>query len=121
MKRLAILGSTGSIGVQALDVAARFPERFEVVALCAGRNAARLGEQARRFRPKLVAVADERAAREDRSNPMPHYYLGYLYKERNQKARAAQEFNRFLALKPDADERKDIEAEIEDLGGTVRR
>ncbi len=66
MKRLAILGSTGSIGVQALDVAARFPERFQVFALAAGRNAARLAEQARRFRPHLVAVADERAAREIR-------------------------------------------------------
>jgi 1-deoxy-D-xylulose-5-phosphate reductoisomerase len=64
MKRLAILGSTGSIGVQALDVASRFPERFEIVALCAGRNAARLGEQARRFRPKLVAVADEGVGRQ---------------------------------------------------------
>jgi len=35
MRRLAILGSTGSIGVQALDVVARFPDRFEVVALAA--------------------------------------------------------------------------------------
>ena len=64
MKRVAILGSTGSIGVQALDVAARFPDRFEVVALSAGRNAARLAEQVRRFRPRLVAVADEAAARD---------------------------------------------------------
>ena len=62
MKRVAILGSTGSIGVQALDVVSRFPERFEVVALCAGRNAARLAEQVRRFRPRLVSVADEAAA-----------------------------------------------------------
>jgi 1-deoxy-D-xylulose-5-phosphate reductoisomerase len=67
VKRVAILGSTGSIGVQALDVVARFPERFEVVALSAGRNAARLAEQVRRFRPRLVAVADEAAARELRS------------------------------------------------------
>jgi tetratricopeptide (TPR) repeat protein len=63
----------------------------------------------------------ERAARDEAANPMPHYYLGYLYKERNQKARAIQEFNRYLALKPDADERKDIEAEVEDLGGRVGR
>jgi len=62
VKRLAILGSTGSIGVQALDVAGRFPERFEVVALAAGRNVERLAEQAARFRPRLVAVADEAAA-----------------------------------------------------------
>jgi tetratricopeptide (TPR) repeat protein len=59
----------------------------------------------------------ERAARDEGDNPMPHYYLGYLYKERGQKAKAVAEFKRFLALKPDADEKKDIEAEIEDLGG----
>jgi 1-deoxy-D-xylulose-5-phosphate reductoisomerase len=62
MRRLAILGSTGSVGVQALDVVARFPDRFEVVALAAGRNVERLAEQARRFRPRLVAVADVGAA-----------------------------------------------------------
>ena len=50
---------------------------------------------------------------------MPHYYLGYLYKERGEKRRAIEAFKAFLALKPDADERKDIEAEIEDLGGTT--
>jgi 1-deoxy-D-xylulose-5-phosphate reductoisomerase len=41
VKRVAILGCTGSIGVQALDVVARFPERFQVHGLAAGRNAAR--------------------------------------------------------------------------------
>jgi cellulose synthase operon protein C len=58
----------------------------------------------------------ERAAKDEPRNPMPHYYLGYLYKERGQKARAAGEFRRFLELKPDADEKRDIEAELEDLG-----
>ncbi len=58
MKRIAILGSTGSVGEQTLDVVARHPERFEVVALAAGRRVERLVEQARRFRPKLVSVAD---------------------------------------------------------------
>jgi tetratricopeptide (TPR) repeat protein len=60
----------------------------------------------------------ERAAREDRKNPMPHYFLGYMYKDRAQKQRAVAEFKRFLELKPDADEKKDIEAEIEDLGAS---
>jgi 1-deoxy-D-xylulose-5-phosphate reductoisomerase len=68
VKRIAVLGSTGSIGVQALDVAGRFPDRFEVVGLAAGRNAARLLEQVRKFRPKVVAVADEAAAREVRAS-----------------------------------------------------
>jgi len=63
-KRIAILGSTGSIGVQALDVVARHPDRFEVVALAANRNAARLAEQARAFRPRYVALADEAATAE---------------------------------------------------------
>jgi len=64
MKRLSILGSTGSIGVQALNVVARSPGRFEVVGLAAGRNAARLAEQVRAFRPRLVSVADAETARE---------------------------------------------------------
>jgi 1-deoxy-D-xylulose-5-phosphate reductoisomerase len=67
VKRIAILGSTGSIGVQALDVVARFPDRFEIVGLAAGRNAARLVEQVRRFRPKVVSVSDEATARELRA------------------------------------------------------
>jgi 1-deoxy-D-xylulose-5-phosphate reductoisomerase len=71
MKRLAILGSTGSIGVQALDVVGRFPDRFQVLSLAAGRNAARLAEQVRRFRPRLVSVADEGAARELRGAVPP--------------------------------------------------
>jgi len=62
MRRLAILGSTGSIGVQALDVVGRFPGRFEVVALAAGRNVERLAAQAHQFRPRWVAAADPRAA-----------------------------------------------------------
>jgi 1-deoxy-D-xylulose-5-phosphate reductoisomerase len=66
VKRLAILGCTGSIGVQALDVVGRFADRFQVVGLSAGRNVARLVEQARRFRPRIVSVADEASAREVR-------------------------------------------------------
>lgn len=57
-RRLAILGSTGSIGEQTLDVVAQHPDRFEVVALAAGRRVGRLVEQARLFRPRVVSVAD---------------------------------------------------------------
>jgi 1-deoxy-D-xylulose-5-phosphate reductoisomerase len=63
VKRVAVLGSTGSIGVQALDVAARFPERFEVVALAAARNVDRLAEQVGRFAPRVVAMSDPASAR----------------------------------------------------------
>src|SRR5262249_2934633 len=57
MKNLAVLGSTGSIGVSALDVADRMPERFRAVALAAGRSVERLAPQVVRHRPKLVSVA----------------------------------------------------------------
>jgi 1-deoxy-D-xylulose-5-phosphate reductoisomerase len=56
-RRVAILGSTGSIGRQALDVIARHPERFEVVGLAAGRNTALLAEQVARFHPRVVSDA----------------------------------------------------------------
>jgi 1-deoxy-D-xylulose-5-phosphate reductoisomerase len=62
VKRLALLGSTGSIGEQTLAVALEFPERFRVTALAAGRNVARLAEQVRELRPERVAVADAEAA-----------------------------------------------------------
>jgi 1-deoxy-D-xylulose-5-phosphate reductoisomerase len=57
-RRVAILGSTGSIGVQALDLAARLEDRFEIVALAAGSNADLLARQIRAHRPKLAAIAD---------------------------------------------------------------
>jgi 1-deoxy-D-xylulose-5-phosphate reductoisomerase len=59
-----VLGSTGSVGEQTLAVAEAFPDRYEVVALAAGRNLAKLAEQVRRFRPALVAVAEPEGARE---------------------------------------------------------
>ena len=61
---VAVLGSTGSIGVNTLDVVARHPDRFRVVALAAHHNAARLAEQVLRWRPDFAALADENAARE---------------------------------------------------------
>ena len=61
---VAVLGSTGSIGVNTLDVIARHSDRFRVVALAAHRNAARLAEQIVRFQPEFAALADPAAARE---------------------------------------------------------
>src|SRR5579863_1420046 len=58
-RRVAILGSTGSIGTQALDVVARHPDLFEIVGLAAGRNTALLREQARRFGPKITTTAED--------------------------------------------------------------
>jgi 1-deoxy-D-xylulose-5-phosphate reductoisomerase len=59
MKRLAILGSTGSIGTQALEVVAAHPHLFEVEILTAHSNAALLVEQANKFKPNAVVVTDE--------------------------------------------------------------
>lgn len=64
MKRLVILGSTGSIGVNALRVAEALAPRFKVVGLAANRGATRVLEQARRFGVEHVAVSDPAAARE---------------------------------------------------------
>ncbi|WP_150460663.1 1-deoxy-D-xylulose-5-phosphate reductoisomerase [Nesterenkonia ebinurensis] len=61
-RRVAILGSTGSIGTQALEVIAANPETFCVVALCAGANAALLAEQVAQFQPELVGIRDDDAA-----------------------------------------------------------
>ena len=61
-KAIAILGSTGSIGVSTLEIVAAFPERYSVVSLSAGGNIALLREQIATFRPQLVAVADPEAA-----------------------------------------------------------
>ena len=55
---VALLGSTGSIGTQTVDVLAAHPDRFRVVALAAGRNAAELAAQAARLRPAAVALSD---------------------------------------------------------------
>ncbi len=65
MRSLALLGSTGSIGTQALDVVRRNPDRFRVVGLTAGgANQELLAGQIREFLPPLVAIADEAAAAE---------------------------------------------------------
>ncbi len=63
MKRLAILGSTGSIGTSTLAVVEAYPDEFAVVALAAGSNLDRLAQQVRAFRPALVSVVSEAAAR----------------------------------------------------------
>src|SRR5437667_8116235 len=62
MRRIAILGSTGSIGRSTLDVIESYPERFQIVALAAGRNLETALEQVRRWKPQLVSVAAEEDA-----------------------------------------------------------
>ena len=62
MKKITILGSTGSIGVSALDVIGKNPQRFQVEALAAGRNIGLLKKQIEKFKPKVVAVSTKENA-----------------------------------------------------------
>jgi len=59
MKRIAILGSTGSIGRSTLSIVESYPDRFQVVAIAAGRNLDAAFEQVKRWKPQLISVADE--------------------------------------------------------------
>lgn len=72
MKKLSILGSTGSIGTQTLDVVDHDPERYEVVGLSAGSNVDLLIEQARKFKPAVVSLA----SKEDADAARPHLPAG---------------------------------------------
>ncbi len=56
MKAITLLGSTGSIGTQTLDIVTQHPDRFRIVGLTAGRNVALLAQQIRQFRPSIVAI-----------------------------------------------------------------
>ena len=64
MKRLAILGSTGSIGQSTLSIVESYPERYSVATLAAGRNLETAFEQVQRWRPRLVSLATEELAAE---------------------------------------------------------
>jgi len=64
---LTLLGSTGSIGTSTLDVVRRWPGRFGIYALVAGRNVQLLAQQIAEFKPKVVVVADDRALAELRA------------------------------------------------------
>ena len=59
MKAISLLGSTGSIGTQTLDIVHQHPEEFRLVGLAAGRNATMLAEQIRSFQPEIAAIRDE--------------------------------------------------------------
>lgn len=66
-KQIAIIGSTGSIGTQALDIVRSYPERLKVTALAAGRSVSKMEEQIREFSPELVCMWDEAAANDLRT------------------------------------------------------
>ncbi|MDP8229597.1 MAG: 1-deoxy-D-xylulose-5-phosphate reductoisomerase [Candidatus Gorgyraea atricola] len=60
MQKIAVLGSTGSIGTSTLDVISRFPDRFRVACLSTNSNASLLAKQAKRFKPKATCVVNEK-------------------------------------------------------------
>ncbi|MEL6129492.1 MAG: 1-deoxy-D-xylulose-5-phosphate reductoisomerase [Cyanobacteria bacterium J06628_4] len=59
MKAITLLGSTGSIGTQTLDIVQHNPDKFRLVGIAAGRNVTLLAEQVRQFKPEIVAIRDE--------------------------------------------------------------
>ena len=76
-RRIALLGSTGSIGQQTLDVVRCFPDHFQIVALAARSNVALLSQQVREFKPSLVACfADTSEAEEKAHSLLPEALLG---------------------------------------------
>jgi 1-deoxy-D-xylulose-5-phosphate reductoisomerase len=81
VKAITLLGSTGSIGTQTLDIVESHPDRFRLVGLAAGSNVELLIEQAKKFRPEIVGIADETkflALKEALSSPeyRPHLVSG---------------------------------------------
>lgn len=74
MKRIALLGSTGSIGVNVLEVVRQFPERYSIVSLAAGRNLSRLKDQVIEFAPECISVIDEQHAQQLREILPSEYY-----------------------------------------------
>ena len=89
MKRLSILGSTGSIGRNVLNIVAMFPQKFDVKALAAKKNIILLARQIEQFHPELVAVFDENRAQELKGCLPPGTAVDILYGEDGYRAVAA--------------------------------
>jgi len=103
MKRIAILGSTGSIGRQCLSVVESLPGRFDVVAIAAGSNVALAAEQAVRYRPSLVSVATEDAAEQLRAALKLHRAASDCTKAPEPEIVFGSEGMERVATHPDAD------------------
>ncbi len=88
MKNISVLGSTGSIGRNVLNVAEMFPERFTIQALAAGRNIDLLSEQIQQFAPQLAVVLDERHAGQLKAQLPPHTSTEILWGEAGYRAAA---------------------------------
>lgn len=81
MKAITLLGSTGSIGTQTLDIIEHHPDKFRLVGIAAGRNVTLLAQQVRQFKPEIVAICDESKLEELRTaiadvDPQPQILAG---------------------------------------------
>ncbi len=81
MKAITLLGSTGSIGTQTLDLVAQYPDQFRVVGLTSRRNVDLLAAQVRQFQPQIIAIAQpellpELQERLQGVDPMPQIRAG---------------------------------------------
>ena len=79
MKKITILGSTGSIGTQTLDVVRNHPGDFEVVALTAGSNAEKMAEQILEFQPGYAVMKDHASADRVKKMIQDKSRYGWLY------------------------------------------
>ncbi|KJS29292.1 MAG: 1-deoxy-D-xylulose 5-phosphate reductoisomerase [Desulfatitalea sp. BRH_c12] len=91
MKSLSVLGATGSIGRNTLRIAARFPDRFKIIALTAKNNVERLAEQIETFAPRVAVVYDENAARRLKTLLAPRTKIEILHGPDGYRAAAVQE------------------------------
>ena len=73
IKRLAVLGSTGSIGRQTLDIARAFPDRLRIAGLAAGTNTSLLTQQINEFKPKLVSIESKK------DRPAPVFFIAAYF------------------------------------------
>ena len=89
LQKLTILGSTGSIGVNTLDVVRRHPERYRVIALCAHNQIDRLFEQCLEFQPRFAVVRDAELAAELQRRLRSVSYTHILWPEFDSTAFAA--------------------------------
>jgi 1-deoxy-D-xylulose-5-phosphate reductoisomerase len=91
MKRLSVLGSTGSIGCNVLNIAEMFPQELKVSALAAKNNVALLSRQIVQFQPDLAVVYDERGARQLKDRLPPGMDVEILYGDMGYQRAAAFE------------------------------
>lgn len=89
MKHLSILGSTGSIGTNVLNIVAMFPQEFDVKALAARKNVELLARQIDQFHPDVVAVLDEQRAQELKDHLPPGTGVDVMYGDDGYRAAAA--------------------------------